>query len=187
VPLLGPFQGKYPHIKLRVTFTDRYIDLIEEGVDVCMRLGEALRVLTLNCFPIVGRSLICRFNSAMCRSARRKVFSRRLGIQRHGGSPRLAAYHVPPVAKPLPIPSKHTFPLVDGHANEQKQPFCCDCSQPLVAHRCRNAARGNVWSWRKLTCDRQGAIRLLTQANVRQMPCRPEPVGFVIVRSDRDP
>jgi LysR family transcriptional regulator, regulator for bpeEF and oprC len=40
VPLLGPFQGKYPHIKLRVTFTDRYIDLIEEGVDVCMRLGQ---------------------------------------------------------------------------------------------------------------------------------------------------
>jgi LysR family transcriptional regulator for bpeEF and oprC len=39
VPLLGPFQAKYPHIKLRVTFTDRYIDLIEEGVDVCMRLG----------------------------------------------------------------------------------------------------------------------------------------------------
>src|SRR5215510_10918364 len=36
VPLLGPFQAKYPHIKLRVTFTDRYIDLIEEGVDVCM-------------------------------------------------------------------------------------------------------------------------------------------------------
>ena len=40
VPLLGPFQAKYPHIKLRVTFTDRYIDLIEEGVDVCVRLGQ---------------------------------------------------------------------------------------------------------------------------------------------------
>ena len=39
VPLLGPFQAKYPDIKLRVTFTDRYIDLIEEGVDVCVRLG----------------------------------------------------------------------------------------------------------------------------------------------------
>src|SRR5215469_18468969 len=39
VPLLGPFQAEYPNIKLRVTFTDRYIDLIEEGVDVCMRLG----------------------------------------------------------------------------------------------------------------------------------------------------
>lgn len=49
VPLLGPFQAKYPHVKLRVTFTDRYIDLIEEGVDVCMRLG-----------PLHDSSLIAR-------------------------------------------------------------------------------------------------------------------------------
>jgi LysR family transcriptional regulator, regulator for bpeEF and oprC len=49
VPLLGPFQAKYPHIKLRATFTDRYIDLIEEGVDVCMRLG-----------PLHDSSLIAR-------------------------------------------------------------------------------------------------------------------------------
>jgi LysR family transcriptional regulator, regulator for bpeEF and oprC len=49
VPLLGPFQAKYPHIKLRVTFTDRYIDLIEEGIDVCMRLG-----------PLHDSSLIAR-------------------------------------------------------------------------------------------------------------------------------
>jgi hypothetical protein len=27
----------------------------------------------------------------------------------------------------------------------------------------------------------------LTQSELRQMPCRREPVGFVIVRSDRDP
>jgi LysR family transcriptional regulator, regulator for bpeEF and oprC len=49
VPLLGAFQMRYPHIKLRVTFTDRYIDLIEEGVDVCMRLG-----------PLHDSSLIAR-------------------------------------------------------------------------------------------------------------------------------
>ena len=49
VPFLGPFQAKYPNIKLRVTFTDRYIDLIEEGVDVCMRLG-----------PLHDSSLIAR-------------------------------------------------------------------------------------------------------------------------------
>jgi LysR family transcriptional regulator for bpeEF and oprC len=49
VPLLGPFQARYPHIKLRVTFTDRYIDLIEEGIDVCMRLG-----------PLHDSSLIAR-------------------------------------------------------------------------------------------------------------------------------
>jgi LysR family transcriptional regulator, regulator for bpeEF and oprC len=60
VPLLGPFQAQYPHIKLRVTFTDRYIDLIEEGVDVCVRLGQLhdssliARRLTGAQFSVVG-------------------------------------------------------------------------------------------------------------------------------------
>ncbi|MGA9950140.1 MAG: LysR family transcriptional regulator, partial [Xanthobacteraceae bacterium] len=30
VPLLGAFQDEYPDVRLRITFTDRYIDLIEE-------------------------------------------------------------------------------------------------------------------------------------------------------------
>src|SRR5271157_1209076 len=33
VPLLRAFQEDYPEVRLRLTFTDRYIDLIEEGVD----------------------------------------------------------------------------------------------------------------------------------------------------------
>jgi len=39
VPLLGEFQSKHPTLKLAVTFTNRYIDLVEEGVDVTVRLG----------------------------------------------------------------------------------------------------------------------------------------------------
>lgn len=39
VPRLGPFQAEYPDIRLSLTFTDRYIDLIEEGIDVAVRLG----------------------------------------------------------------------------------------------------------------------------------------------------
>lgn len=60
VPLLGPFQAKYPHINLRVTFTDRYIDLIEEGVDICVRLGQLhdssliARRLSGAAFKVVG-------------------------------------------------------------------------------------------------------------------------------------
>lgn len=38
-PLLGAFQARYPDIGLRVTFNDRYIDLIEERVDVSVRFG----------------------------------------------------------------------------------------------------------------------------------------------------
>jgi len=39
VPLLGVFRQQYPDISLRVTFNDRYIDLVEEGVDVAIRFG----------------------------------------------------------------------------------------------------------------------------------------------------
>jgi LysR family transcriptional regulator for bpeEF and oprC len=60
VPLLGAFQAQYPDIRLRVTFTDRYIDLIEEGVDVCLRFGDlqdssliARRLMTTQ-FNVVG-------------------------------------------------------------------------------------------------------------------------------------
>jgi LysR family transcriptional regulator, regulator for bpeEF and oprC len=39
VPLLSAFQVEYPDIRLSLTFTDRYIDLIEEGIDLSVRLG----------------------------------------------------------------------------------------------------------------------------------------------------
>lgn len=39
VPLLGAFRARYPDVRLRVTFNDRYIDLIEESIDVCFRFG----------------------------------------------------------------------------------------------------------------------------------------------------
>lgn len=39
VPRLAAFQTEYPDIRLSLTFTDRYVDLIEEGIDVAVRLG----------------------------------------------------------------------------------------------------------------------------------------------------
>jgi DNA-binding transcriptional LysR family regulator len=39
VPLLGAFQTRYPDVSLRVTFNDRYIDLVEENIDVSFRFG----------------------------------------------------------------------------------------------------------------------------------------------------
>jgi|SRR5580704_8977211 LysR family transcriptional regulator for bpeEF and oprC len=39
VPLLGSFRQQYPDIQLRLTFNDRYIDMVEEGVDVSVRFG----------------------------------------------------------------------------------------------------------------------------------------------------
>jgi len=39
VPLLGAFRARYPQIELVASSTDRYVDLVEEGVDVGFRLG----------------------------------------------------------------------------------------------------------------------------------------------------
>jgi LysR family transcriptional regulator for bpeEF and oprC len=60
VPLLGPFQAQYPHLKLVISFTDRYVDLIEEGIDVSVRFGVLqdsslmARRLTQTQFRVVG-------------------------------------------------------------------------------------------------------------------------------------
>jgi LysR family transcriptional regulator for bpeEF and oprC len=60
VPLLGAFRAAYPALTLAVTLTDRYIDLIEEAVDVTVRIGALqdssliARRLTQSQFRTVG-------------------------------------------------------------------------------------------------------------------------------------
>lgn len=60
VPLLGAFRAQYPDVTLRVSFTDRYIDLIEESVDVSVRFGALqdssliARRLSATQFGVVG-------------------------------------------------------------------------------------------------------------------------------------
>jgi LysR family transcriptional regulator for bpeEF and oprC len=39
IPMLGAFQSQYPELKLALSFTDRYVDLVEEGIDAAIRLG----------------------------------------------------------------------------------------------------------------------------------------------------
>jgi LysR family transcriptional regulator, regulator for bpeEF and oprC len=60
VPLLGSFQAQYPDLKLVISFTDRYVDLVEEGIDVSVRFGVLqdsslmARRLTQTQFRVVG-------------------------------------------------------------------------------------------------------------------------------------
>jgi DNA-binding transcriptional LysR family regulator len=60
VPLLGPFQAQYPELTLALSFTDRYVDLVEEGIDVSVRFGLLqdssliARRLTQTQFRVVG-------------------------------------------------------------------------------------------------------------------------------------
>jgi DNA-binding transcriptional LysR family regulator len=39
VPLLGAFQASYPNVRVQVLVTDRYVDLIAEGIDLVFRGG----------------------------------------------------------------------------------------------------------------------------------------------------
>jgi LysR family transcriptional regulator, regulator for bpeEF and oprC len=60
VPLLGAFQAQYPELNLALSFTDRYVDLVEEGIDVSVRFGVLqdsslmARRLTQTQFRVVG-------------------------------------------------------------------------------------------------------------------------------------
>ena len=38
-PLMGAFQARYPDISVRMTFNDRNVDFIDEGIDVSVRFG----------------------------------------------------------------------------------------------------------------------------------------------------
>ncbi len=38
-PLLPPFMAAYPDLRLDLQFADRYVDLVEEGIDVAIRVG----------------------------------------------------------------------------------------------------------------------------------------------------
>lgn len=40
VPALNDFQSRYPDIEIVLTSTDRRIDLLAEGIDCMIRIGE---------------------------------------------------------------------------------------------------------------------------------------------------
>src|SRR5262249_18092994 len=60
VPLLADFHAQHPEVSLALSFTDRYVDLVEEGIDVSVRFGALqdsnliARRLTQAQFRVVG-------------------------------------------------------------------------------------------------------------------------------------
>jgi DNA-binding transcriptional LysR family regulator len=50
LPILHRFQARWPSIQANISFTDRYVDVIEEGYDIAIRIGE----------PEVDSSIITR-------------------------------------------------------------------------------------------------------------------------------
>ena len=39
IPILGRFQEQYSRVSIHVEFTDRFVDLVEDGIDVAVRIG----------------------------------------------------------------------------------------------------------------------------------------------------
>lgn len=58
--LLPEFQARYPEVELDVVFNDRYVDLLEEGIDVAIRVGTALEDSSLIARKLTsGQRLLC--------------------------------------------------------------------------------------------------------------------------------
>ncbi|MFH3046990.1 LysR substrate-binding domain-containing protein [Klebsiella michiganensis] len=62
MPVLATLCSEYPELKLDITFTDRRVDLIEENIDLAVRLGD-----TGNAASIAGRKIATQ-RSVICAS-----------------------------------------------------------------------------------------------------------------------
>lgn len=40
MPLIGAFMARYPEVRIELTLSDRIVDIIEDGVDVAVRIGH---------------------------------------------------------------------------------------------------------------------------------------------------
>ncbi len=57
VPLLAQLGARYPKLQFDVSFSDRYVDLVREGIDAAVRIG-ALADSTLSARPLGEQSLL---------------------------------------------------------------------------------------------------------------------------------
>lgn len=62
MPVLATLCSEYPELKLDITFTDRRVDLIEENIDLAVRLGD-----TGNSASLAGRKIATQ-RSVICAS-----------------------------------------------------------------------------------------------------------------------
>jgi len=52
--LLSAFMERYPDIRVVLSLTDRYVDLVEENIDVALRLASRIDMLSVVARPIAG-------------------------------------------------------------------------------------------------------------------------------------
>lgn len=57
VPLLAQLRARYPKLQFEVSFSDRYVDLVRDGIDAAVRIG-ALADSTLTARPLGEQALL---------------------------------------------------------------------------------------------------------------------------------
>ena len=93
-PLIADFLAEHPALRMEIIHNDRYVDLIEEGVDLAVRIGE-LRDSTLIARRLApNRRVICASPAYLEREGR----PRRPGGP---GTPQLPGLHLPGIAQRL--------------------------------------------------------------------------------------
>ena len=75
--LLPEFRARYPKLHLNVDLSDRVVDLVEEGVDVALRIGRepsanlvARRIAPVRRLPCISGRLSTRRMASFCESLR---------------------------------------------------------------------------------------------------------------------
>ncbi|XTZ39149.1 LysR family transcriptional regulator [Salmonella enterica] len=59
MPLLIPFCQQHPEIELSLTFSDRFVDLFEEGIDIAVRIGQTAELpASLGCKQIGRETMV---------------------------------------------------------------------------------------------------------------------------------
>ena len=69
-PAVADFMAAYPELKIELTVTDRFIDPIEEGVDVTIRIAELTELEPDRSQARAGPTRVCRL-ALLCRAPRR--------------------------------------------------------------------------------------------------------------------
>jgi len=79
--LLPAFMERYPDIRVVLSLTDRYVDLVEENIDVALRLASRIDTLSVVARPIAGIRYV--LVAAPAYLAQRGTPERAEDLQRH--------------------------------------------------------------------------------------------------------
>jgi len=102
MPLLIPFCQQHPDVELSVTFSDRFIDLFDEGIDVAVRIGGSVDLPVSLGSRHLGRErmVFCASPDYLARAGRptseRELLQHRaIGYERADGSTKPWLFHTP--------------------------------------------------------------------------------------------